>query len=64
MKFKQLVTTDEPIQGLTTYVIPTQVKDVVTTEDDVKKVTDSLLKSPKSKLTVTLALSAIGSRYL
>tara|TARA_B100001142_G_scaffold134382_1_gene135854 strand:- start:1293 stop:2558 length:1266 start_codon:yes stop_codon:yes gene_type:complete len=30
MKFKQLVTTDEPIQGLTTYVIPTQVKDVVT----------------------------------
>ena len=30
MKFKKLVTKEEPIKGLTSYVIPTKVKDVVT----------------------------------
>lgn len=30
MKFKELVTKEEPIKGLISYVIPTQVKDVVT----------------------------------
>ena len=30
MKFKKLVTSEKPIQGLTSYVIPTKVKDVVT----------------------------------
>ena len=30
MKFKKLVTSEKPIQGLTSYVVPTKVKDVVT----------------------------------
>ena len=30
MKFKDSVITDEPVQGLSTFVIPTQVKDVIT----------------------------------
>jgi Predicted Zn-dependent peptidases len=30
MKFKRLVTLEKPIQGLTSYVVPTNVKDVVT----------------------------------
>ena len=30
MKFKKLVTSEKPIQGLTSYVVPTRVKDVVT----------------------------------
>ena len=30
MKFKNSVITDEPVQGLSTFVVPTQVKDVIT----------------------------------
>ena len=30
MKFKKLVTSEKPIQGLTSYVVPTKVKDAVT----------------------------------
>ena len=30
MKFKESVITDEPVKGLSTFIIPTKVKDVVT----------------------------------
>ena len=59
MKFKESVITNEPIKGLTTFIIPTKVRDVVTISGSM--LGGTLFSNPKNNKIAKL--KSLGSNY-